>query len=273
MSDTLTIGDFSRATQMSVKTLRHYHRVGLLEPADVDPNSGYRRYSTEQIPAAQVVRRFRQLEMPLDEIRAVLAAPDPAARSQLIGDHLGRLERELEQTAAAVASLRELLSEPGRESPIEHRTVPEVPAAAITATVEVEDALDWLHGALGELYASLDAQGLAPSGPAGGVYSNDLFTEARGQATVFVPTAGDIRPVGRLEPLVVPGVELAVATHAGRLAEIDRAYGSLAKYVAQHALGIDGSIREYYVVGVHETSDQERWVTEIGWPIFQTTAA
>ncbi|MET9258795.1 MerR family transcriptional regulator [Amycolatopsis sp. NPDC004079] len=54
--------------------LRHYHQAGLLEPADVDPDTGYRRYTADQLPAAQVIRRFRELGMPLEEIRAVLAA-------------------------------------------------------------------------------------------------------------------------------------------------------------------------------------------------------
>ena len=69
MTSSLPIGDFSRATHMSIKTLRHYHRVGLLEPADVDPFTGHRRYTTDQIPTAQVIRRFRELDMPLEEIR------------------------------------------------------------------------------------------------------------------------------------------------------------------------------------------------------------
>ena len=70
MQATLSIGDFARATHMSVKTLRHYHQIGLLEPADVDRHTGYRRYTTAQIPVAQVIRRFRDLDMPLDQIRA-----------------------------------------------------------------------------------------------------------------------------------------------------------------------------------------------------------
>jgi DNA-binding transcriptional MerR regulator len=61
----LSIGDFARATHMSIKTLRHYHQVGLLKPADVDSVTGYRRYTTDQIPTAQVIRRFRDLDMPL----------------------------------------------------------------------------------------------------------------------------------------------------------------------------------------------------------------
>ena len=63
----MTIGDFARATHLSVKTLRYYHRVGVLEPADVDDDTGYRRYRIDQIPVAQVIRRFRELDMPLED--------------------------------------------------------------------------------------------------------------------------------------------------------------------------------------------------------------
>jgi DNA-binding transcriptional MerR regulator len=87
MLGSLTIGDFSRVTFLSVKTLRHYHQAGLLEPAEVDPVTGYRRYTSAQIPIAQVIRRFRELDMPLDDIGRVLRAPDPTTRSQLIAAH------------------------------------------------------------------------------------------------------------------------------------------------------------------------------------------
>jgi DNA-binding transcriptional MerR regulator len=64
----LTIGDFSRATLLTIKTLRHYHDTGLLEAAEVDPHTGYRRYLTSQIPQAQMIKRFRELRMPLNEV-------------------------------------------------------------------------------------------------------------------------------------------------------------------------------------------------------------
>jgi DNA-binding transcriptional MerR regulator len=76
VSGSLTIGDFSRATFLSVKTLRHYHRVGILEPSVVDSVTGYRWYTSNQIPTAQVIRRFRDLDMPLADIASVLRAPD-----------------------------------------------------------------------------------------------------------------------------------------------------------------------------------------------------
>jgi DNA-binding transcriptional MerR regulator len=88
MSALLTIGEFSRLTHLSVKALRHYDDVGLLEPAHVDAASGYRRYATSQVPVAQVIRRFRDLAMPLDQVQAVLAAPDVTARDRVIVAHL-----------------------------------------------------------------------------------------------------------------------------------------------------------------------------------------
>src|ERR1700712_1682099 len=108
MRTALSIGDFSRITHLSIKTLRRYHEAGLLEPAEVDERTGYRYYRTAQVPTAQVIRRFRELGMPVREVAEVVGTSDPAARSALIADHLDRLEEQLQQTQAAVASLRRL---------------------------------------------------------------------------------------------------------------------------------------------------------------------
>src|ERR1700757_3741360 len=106
MRTRVTIGDFSRASHLTVKTLRHYHEVGLLEPSEVDPDNGYRYYSEDQIPLAQVIRRLRGLQMPVADVKSVLAAPDSDTRNRLILEHLDRLERELAQTREAVGELR-----------------------------------------------------------------------------------------------------------------------------------------------------------------------
>lgn len=268
----LSIGDFARATHLSVKSLRHYHEVGLLEPAAVDPHTGYRLYTVEQIPTAQVIRRFRGLRMPLEQIQAVLGAPDLRTRNERIAAHLDRLQDELDSTRAAVSSLRALLAGAPDEAAasIELRSTPAVRAAAITQIVDAADAVPWAQGALGELYATLTAHGAAPGGPAGGIFADELFTHHRGQATIFVPCAGPVRPAGRVAALVVPAAELAVIEHAGAPADVDRAYGALAAHVARHALTVDGPVREYYLRGQRDTPDQAQWRTEIGWPVFHT---
>ena len=273
MAAPLTIGDFSRATFLSVKTLRHYHSVGLLEPADVDENTGYRRYTVDQIPTAQVIRRFRDLDMPLEGIRAVIQAPDQSTRGRLIAAHLARLEQDLADTQRAVASLRDLLENPALKAAIDHRRVMATRSAAISTTVDVEDLSPWYQGAIGEIDATLSAQGIASSGPPGGIYASELFSEERGEATIFVPASGEVRAVGRVRQLLVPGAELAVITHSGSHADVDRSYGALATYVSEHALAVDGPVREYYLVGRRDTNEERAWRTEIGWPIFDTIGA
>ena len=272
MQNGLAIGDFARATHMSVKTLRYYHRVGLLEPADVDRDTGYRRYTTDQIPAAQIIRRFRDLDMPVEEVKQVLAAPDIETRNELIAAHLNRLEAGLTRTQDAVSSLRDLLARPSPPelADIGRLRVDATPAAAISETLDIEDAGPWYQGALGELYATIDAQDQSPGGPSGGIYATELFSHGLGQATVFVPCTGPLRPMGRVTSLVVPPGEFATVIHPGPGNGIDRAYGSLASYVTQHALAVDGPIREYYLTGRHDTLDTAQWRTQICWPIFHT---
>jgi DNA-binding transcriptional MerR regulator len=270
MTATLTIGDFSRATHLSAKTLRHYHQIGLLEPADVDPATGYRRYTTGQIPAAQVIRRFRELDMPLEEIQAVLRAADLQTRDRLIAAHLARMEADLARTQQAVTSLRELLEHRAAPAPVGHRRAGAAAAAAISEVVDVSDTLLWYQGALGELQATLAAQGIQADGPPGGIFANELFTDERGQATIFVPCRSQPRSMGRVTAMTVPAVELATIVHPGPHAGIDRAYGTLATYVTEHELAVDGPLREYYLVGPGDTADQTAWRTEIGWPVFAT---
>ena len=272
MTATLSIGDFSRATHMSVKMLRHYHQIGLLDPADIDPDTNYRRYAADQIPTAQVIRRFRELQMPLERIRDVLVAPDPATRNALIASHLDTLQDSLTQTQAAVASLRNLLDGgPGDQSlAVTHSNVEATPAAAITETVEIKGLGLWLRGALGELRATLIAHDALVAGPAGGIYDDDLFANEHGQATVFIPYIGEIQDTGRVRPTVIPAAELASVTHHGPVDGLDLAYGALAAHIARHELGVAGPIREYYTVADTNTRDSAAWRTEIGLPIFST---
>jgi DNA-binding transcriptional MerR regulator len=269
---TLTIGDFSRATHLSVKMLRHYHDIGLLEPAGVDPGTGYRRYGTAQIGTAQVIRRFRDLDMPLEEIHAVLTAPDPQARGRLISAHLARLEASLARTQNAVATLRGLLEGPPVHAEIRHRHASAVSAGAITQIVDRADVLAWYQGALGELHATLAAQHIPAAGPGGGIFQTEIFTDERGEATIFLPCQAPPRPTGRVTVLDVPAAELATVIHAGPHAGIDLAYGTLAAYVTSQALAVDGPLREYYLTGPTDTPRQDAWRTEIGWPIFETAA-
>lgn len=64
-----------------MRALRRYHESGLIEPAAVDPFSGYRYYTADQIPTAQVIHRLRQLDVPLSDVAKILATEDTSERA------------------------------------------------------------------------------------------------------------------------------------------------------------------------------------------------
>jgi DNA-binding transcriptional MerR regulator len=262
----LTIGEFSTLTHLSVRTLRRYHEAGLLEPETIAPFSGYRYYTADQIPGAQVIHRLRELDVPLAEVKAILATEDPQRRADLIAGHLQRLEDELDRTRAAVRSLRQLLRPEVRDLRVELRSVPARTVAAIHGAVKRADIVAWYDAAMAELDAVFPAA--ERTGPLGGRYANELFTQDAGTVTVFRPVR-DPRPGGRIEVLELPAAELAVTVHPGPHDDIGVTYGRLGAWVVDQALAVNGPVHETYLVGPRDTSDQDEWRTEIGWPIFR----
>jgi DNA-binding transcriptional MerR regulator len=91
----LTVGQLARRSGLTAKALRHYDRVGLLEPALIDSVNGYRRYRLEQLAHASLVRLLRELDVPLDEIRALGLEPSQAEVAMTLRGHRLRLEAEL----------------------------------------------------------------------------------------------------------------------------------------------------------------------------------
>ncbi|MGY4858688.1 MerR family transcriptional regulator [Cryobacterium sp. AP23] len=265
----MTIGDFSRATRLSAKTLRFYHQVGLLAPARVDPGNGYRMYSEAQIDDAQVIRHFRSLDMPVQLIGEVLAATELEKRNELIAGHLTRLQVQLEETRAAVAGLQGLLA--ASESPlaVTLRSVPAMPALVIRGTIDLADLGDWYTAATRDLELVLQTTALCATGARGGIWSTELFLDERGPAALFVPVASlevPREPLGRARLELLPPVDLAVGTHRGTDDTIGQVYGALGRYVTAHELGIDGPIRETYL----DEAAGGPATTEIGWPIVRT---
>ncbi|QUQ68661.1 MerR family transcriptional regulator [Kutzneria sp. CA-103260] len=260
MAVLLPIGDFSRMTYLSVKALRHYHDVGLLLPAVIDPVSGHRLYRPEQARTAQVIRRFRDLGMPLEEVRAVLAAPDVAGRNAVIGAHLRRVEEQLERTQAAVTSLRLLLEQGPPAIEVEYRSVPAMTVLAVRDRIAMSDCERWWGDAFGRLHAAVGDHRV---GPDGCLYHSEFFTDDAGDVLAFVPVDGEPSGRGDVEPFEIPAVELAVTLHQGPFSELDQTYGALGTYVAERAIGADGPIREHYLASPTET--------EVCWPVRHTT--
>ena len=98
----MSIGRFARLTGLTVKALRHYDELGLLRPAAVDRETGYRSYASAQVGLAETIRMLRRLELPLDDIATILADDDPGTLKRLLAEHQHR-------TAVRQAELRWIL--------------------------------------------------------------------------------------------------------------------------------------------------------------------
>ena len=175
MTTLLSIGDFSRMTYLSVKALRHYHDVGVLEPAQIDASSGYRFYLPNQVGTAQMIRRLRDLGMPLEEVRTIVSAPDVESRDAALVAHLRRMESQLAETQQSVASLRTLLQEPGDALDVTTRFIDETAALSIIEHVRGEEAVAWWMGAFTLLHDVVKSGIVERNGPDGALFPAPFF--------------------------------------------------------------------------------------------------
>jgi DNA-binding transcriptional MerR regulator len=265
-SGLLTIGDFSRMTFLTVKALRHYHDVGLLEPARTDPHSGYRYYRPEQVAPARLIRRLRDLDLPVDDVRSVLTAPDEASRNAVLVAHLDRMSHQLEQVQDTVASLRRLLSEEQPEPAVTHRDEPATMVLAIRGQVDGDAAVSWWLGAFTELHRLLRTAGLTRTGPDGVEFPTEFFTDGGAELVAFVPVDRVPSLPGRVEALGRPAARYAVALHDGPMVDLDDAYAAVGRSVVDRAIGSAGPVVERYLP-LGDEDDLLAHRTEVCWPV------
>lgn len=108
----LTIGEFSKATGLTVKALRLYHEEGLLVPSFVDPQTGYRHYDDRQVEAARVIAYLRALEFPLAEIKELLRhQEDDEGLLDAVERHKAAIEQKLRRLRKVARSLEQFISQ------------------------------------------------------------------------------------------------------------------------------------------------------------------
>ena len=223
MTASVTIGEFSRLTHLTIKSLRHYHDQGLLIPYAVDAPSGYRRYAIDQVPDAMLIGRLRALDMPLAEVRRVIETR-PARGA-------GRRDRR-----APVPDGTRARPHPGdrrltaRPAPPGGSTRPS-PARCSTRWWRRRDTEHvgrteigaWCAETFTSLYTDLLTDAGEPVGPGGAFYGEEFFTEAAGDVTAYVP----VRLPGLRAHAPSPGGTYAIAVHAGPFVDFDLTYAAL----------------------------------------------
>jgi DNA-binding transcriptional MerR regulator len=175
----LSIGRFADASGLTVKALRHYDEIGLLVPAQVDPDNGYRYYDASQLEDAVTIRRLRALELPLDEIAALLDADAETLRDRLAA-HGYRVAEEVRDKHSLLIELGALVEGGGEEVVVEIREIPELRLAATIRhlrLVDPEGVTDMLRLA----WNRLEERAIEPAGPA-----TALFRSGDGNGTHLV---------------------------------------------------------------------------------------
>jgi DNA-binding transcriptional MerR regulator len=109
------IGDFSKLSQVTVKTLRYYDELGLLKPVEVDRFTGYRYYSADQLPRLNRILALKDLGLSLEQIATLFAARDKLTVEQMRGmlrlkqaEAQERVREEQDRLARVEARLRQI---------------------------------------------------------------------------------------------------------------------------------------------------------------------
>lgn len=248
MEDLIPIGQFAAASRLSLKALRLYDENGLLPPAEVDPESGYRSYRLDQLRSATLIGLLRSAGMPLSEIRRVLDDPS-AAR---IDEYEATLARELAERKRVLDYVRRYLKEEEMFD-VNFKQVEEQPYVSLFKRVRVADLERFIVRTVDDLTAAHE-----PAGNAFTVYHGEVNEHDDGPVEVCLPVAAADKKL--------PAGEVAYAVAAGEqttFPEIIGAYDAVAGWAKANGRELAGPPREIYLDKI--TGDRPH--IEIAWPI------
>ena len=249
VEDLIPIGRFAEATRLSLRALRLYDENGLLPPARVDSDTGYRYYRPEQVRRATLIRLLRRAGMPLADVRLFLADP----REERLAAYEAGLVDELADRRRVLRHLRKLLKEePMFDVGTKH--VPELRYVGRTTRTTVTGLEPFIVATIGELWPAV-----GPTDSAFTLYHGPVNEQDDGPVEVCVPTASGDR--------VLPAVEVAYTVATGpecEFPEILGAYDAVWSWAKANGREPDGPPREIYR---SDPAAGEEARIEIAWPL------
>jgi DNA-binding transcriptional MerR regulator len=259
------IGRFSAICRLSQKALRLYDEMGLLRPAWVDPDSGYRYYAVAQAVEAERIRLLRSLEVPLEEIAEFLH--DAAGQRRVLDRHRRRLEARVSELDTLLASLARLEREETMTYDVRTKEVAPQQVIAIRLRTRLADIGYEAGSAMGELFAHLGRAGAAPAGPPLALYHGAPNDDEEVEVEFCVPVSRPMSGAGRISGRELPGGPVAYTLHCGRYDAVGPVYAELQRWIQEHGHEGAGPPREIYLVGPQQENDPGRYRTELQWPI------
>ena len=264
------IGDIAKLFHISVSSLRHYEKAGLVEPEYIDPQTGYRYYSTRQFECLNTIRYLRALNTPLEQIGAFLKNKDVENMHSLLCQQKNEVlkrRKELEIIERKIDNrLRQLDDAVSSELDTIH--IVNVPSRRIT----------WLRNKLIiESYLDLEIpirhleqyqkKPLVFLGKVGvGISKENLINEKYNEYDmIFLLLDSEDDYNG--DVYEIPQETCVSIRFCGSHKEAARQYEKLASFITNHNMKISGNSMEITMIDYGFTNDTNKFVTEIQIPI------
>jgi DNA-binding transcriptional MerR regulator len=245
----MPIGGFARLCRLSVKQLRHYDDLGLLRPAQVDPDSGYRYYRADQARDALSIGLLRSLDVPLPAIGQVLAGRGIA---EVLGGVRDQMEADLVRRRRMLATLDRVLTDglPRAEVRLTREDARRVAATQGMGGIGEIPAVT--SDCVARLIAAFEAAGEQPHGPMVALFPLDIAD----QVTVTVAAQVEQDVPGAARDILGGGL-FAVATHVGPYDQISLTAHALLAWIGEHGHRARGELREVYISDPRRTAPDQ----------------
>ena len=275
----LQIGEFSRICQVSVKTLHHYDKIGLLVPAEVDQVTGYRYYQAEQIDIMNYIQRLKRYGFTLEEIQQIITLSDEKEISGLLRQQRDKLKREQQEKATILNELQTHISIFERTGDvmtyqkgyqIEIKNSPAMNVLTARAKMSVDEVLtarakmsvDEFGKYYGTLFERVPKDRVTPTGLNGARYFDQEFNPESSDIEVFI----GIREKDKADT-VMESCECAMTVHHGGYSTLSEAYGAVVNWIMENGYEIAGAPFDLYIKTQFDSLSPEDWETEVYFPI------
>lgn len=266
------IGEVARMFHLSVGSLRHYEKAGLLHPEYIDPDSGYRYYSTKQFEVLNMIRSCRALGMPLEQIAEFLGHRSIDKMYQMLESQKKAVlqqQKELAITLKKIEDRINLLDDASSSelNRIDIRNIPSRRVAWLKKQLSLETYTD-LEPAIRQLNRNQETSSIWLGKIGVGISKEHLLAQKfDAYDRVFLILDPEDTYIGQTE--IWPSLTCACLRFCGSHKDAPPYYARLLDFLNQHQFKLSGFSREITLIDDGITNDSSRFVTEIQLP-FQT---
>lgn len=264
----LTIGQFSKACCVSIKTLRHYDQIGLMHPTRVDEWTGYRYYAQDCIPTMLLIQRLKRYGFSLAEIRDML---DPSQDRRQLLSRLARqreaLRQRMEDARLTLGELEaHLLSFERTGDIMDYQNHYQItleqdrdrPILSCRQKMPVSDFGLYF----GKLFETTARQHIATDGTVLAVYWDEAFDPECSD----IETALGVSDAGQATRILRGGT-VAATLHTGPYSSLSDAYGALTRWISDNGYQVSGAPYEIYLQDQRGGLAPEAWQTKVCFPV------